>query len=152
MKGDEPMPLTGEYEPSPSGWVREQVETYEQSGGTKGNTLRDTGLPVVLVTYLGRKSGKIRKIALMRVEEGERYALVASKGGAPQHPEWYYSLRDNPTVMIQDGTEPRDFTVRVVEGAERAEWWEKSVAAFPNYAEYQQKTDRQIPVFVAEPA
>ena len=146
------MPLTGEYEPSSSSWVREQVETYEQSGGTKANTLRDTGLPVVVITYLGRKSGKIRKIALMRVEDGGRYALVASKGGAQENPEWYYSLRDNPTVMIQDGPEPRDFTVREVEGAEREEWWKTSVAAFANYAEYQQKTDRQIPVFVAEPA
>jgi deazaflavin-dependent oxidoreductase (nitroreductase family) len=146
------MPLTGEYEPSASDWVREQVETYEESGGTKGNTLRDTGLPVVLVTYLGRKSGKLRKIALMKVEDGGRYALVASKGGAPENPEWFYSLRDNPTVMIQDGPEPHDFSVRIVDGDERASWWEKSVAAYPSYADYQEKTDRTIPVFVAEPA
>jgi deazaflavin-dependent oxidoreductase (nitroreductase family) len=146
------MPLTGEYEPSASDWVREQVETYEQSGGTKANTLRDTGQPVVVVTYLGRKSGKIRKIALMRVEDGGKYALVASKGGAPENPEWFYSLRDNPTVEIQDGPEPHDFTVRIIDGAEREEWWDRSVAAFPNYAEYQQKTDRQIPVFLAERA
>jgi deazaflavin-dependent oxidoreductase (nitroreductase family) len=146
------MPLTGEYEPSSSDWVREQVETYEQSGGTKANTLRDTGQPVVVVTYRGRKSGKIRKIALMRVEDGGKYALVASKGGAPENPEWFYSLRDNPTVEVQDGPEPHDFSVRLIDGAEREEWWDRSVAAFPNYAEYQRKTDRQIPVFLAERA
>ena len=146
------MPLTGEYEPSAADWVREQVEAYEASGGTKANTLRDTGMPVVVITYLGRKSGKLRKIALMRVEHDGRYALVASKGGAPEHPEWFYSLRDNPTVMIQDGPEPHDFTVRIVEGEERAEWWDRSAAAYPPYIEYQEKTDRTIPVFVAEPA
>ena len=146
------MPLTGEYEPSAADWVREQVEAYEASGGTKANTLRDTGMPVVVITYLGRKSGKLRKIALMRVEHDGRYALVASKGGAPEHPEWFYSLRDNPTVMIQDGPEPHDFTVRIVEGEERAEWWDRSAAAYPPYIEYQAKTDRTIPVFVAEPA
>lgn len=145
------MPLTGEYEPSSSDWVREQVETYEKSGGTKANTLLDRGLLVVVVTYLGRKSGKIRKIALMRVEHDGKYALVASKGGAPEHPEWFYSLRDNPTVEIQDGPEPHDYHVRIVEGDERTEWWDRSVAAYPDYADYQVKTDRLIPVFVAEP-
>jgi deazaflavin-dependent oxidoreductase (nitroreductase family) len=144
------MPLTGEYEPSSSEWVRNQVETYEKSGGTEANTLPDTDMPVVVVTYLGRKSGKIRKIALMRVEHDGEYALVASKGGAPENPEWYYSLRDNPTVMVQDGPEPHDFTVREIDGDERDQWWERSVAAYPSYADYQVKTDRLIPVFVAE--
>jgi deazaflavin-dependent oxidoreductase (nitroreductase family) len=145
------MPITGEYVPSSASWVRDQVAEYESSGGTRANTLRDTGLPVVIVTYRGKQSGNVRKIALMRVEHAGRYALVASKGGAPQHPEWYFSLAADPRVMIQEGPEPRDFVVRELEGDERATWWERSVAAFPPYAEYQQKTDRLIPVFLAEP-
>ena len=147
------MPLTGEYEPSPSDWVREQVETYERSNGTEGNTLLDTGLPMIIVTTRGHKTGKLRKIPLMRVEHEGEYALVASKGGAPEHPEWYHNLVADPTaVMIQDGPEPWDAVVRQVEGEERAEWYERAVAAFPPYAEYQEKTDREIPVFIARRA
>ena len=143
------MSLEGEYAPSPSGWVREQVETYEGSGGERGNTLLDTGLPVIIVTNRGNKSGTIRKTPLMRVEHGGEYALVASKGGAPKHPVWYYNLKANPRVTIQDGPEPFEADVRVVTGDERAEWWERAVAAYPPYAEYQAKTEREIPVFVA---
>ena len=144
------MPLEGEYEPSPAQWVRDQVAAYEASGGREANTLRDTGLPVIIVTTRGNKSGKIRKFALMRVENGGEYALVASKGGAPSHPVWYYNLKANPTaVTIQDGPEPFDAEVRELSGDERAGWWERAVAAYPPYAEYQAKTDRQIPVFVA---
>ena len=143
------MSLEGEYAPSPSGWVREQVETYEGSGGERGNTLLDTGLPVIIVTNRGNKSGTIRKTPLMRVEHGGEYALVASKGGAPKHPVWYYNLKANPRVTIQDGPEPFEADVRVVTADERAEWWERAVAAYPPYAEYQAKTEREIPVFVA---
>lgn len=144
------MPLTGEYEPSPSDWVRQQVETYERTNGREGATLLDTGLPVIIVTSRGHRSGKLRKTPLMRVEHGGEYALVASKGGAPEHPEWYHNLVADPTaVMIQDGPEPWDAVVRRVEGDERTEWYERAVAAFPPYAEYQEKTDRQIPVFIA---
>jgi deazaflavin-dependent oxidoreductase (nitroreductase family) len=146
------MALNGEYEPSPAQWVRDQVEAYEASGGTKANTLRETGLPVIIVTTLGVKSGKIRKIPLMRVEHNGEYALVASKGGAPAHPVWYYNLKDNTgPIEIQDGPAPAEFDVREVSGDERATWWERAVAAYPPYAEYQAKTDRQIPVFVASP-
>lgn len=144
------MPLDGEYEPSTWGWVRDQVAEYEASGGTRANTLRDTGLPIIIVTTRGNKSGKLRKTALMRVEHDGEYALVASMGGAPTHPVWYWNLKADPdAVMIQDGPEPWDAHVREVEGEERAQWWERAVAAFPPYAEYQEKTERQIPVFVA---
>ena len=144
------MPLQGEYEPSPVQWVREQVEEYESSGGQRANTLRDTGLPVIIVTTRGNKSGKLRKTPLMRVEHEGEYALVASRGGAPRHPVWYYNLKADPqAVTIQDGPEPFDAQVREVTGDERAVWWERAVAAFPPYAEYQTKTDREIPVFVA---
>jgi F420H(2)-dependent quinone reductase len=144
------MPLDGDYEPSPSRWVREQVETYEESGGERGNTLLDTGLPVIILTTRGNKTGKVRKTPLMRVEHGGEYALVASQGGAPTNPVWYYNLEADPTgVTIQDGPEPVEVRVRKVEGQERAEWWERAVAAYPPYAEYQTRTDRQIPVFVA---
>ena len=144
------MALDGEYEPSPAQWVRDQVAEYERSGGQKANTLRDTGLPVVIVTTRGNQSGKIRKMALMRVEHDGQYALVASLGGAPKHPVWYYNLKANPDrVVIQDGPQPHDFHVREVTGDEKAEWWERAVAAYPPYADYQKKTDRQIPVFVA---
>jgi F420H(2)-dependent quinone reductase len=146
------MPVTGEYEPSPSVWVREQVELYESSGGTRGTTLGDTGLPVVVITNLGASSGRVRKTPVMRVEHDGRYAVVASKGGAPDHPRWYHNIRANPRVELQDGAERRDMIAREVTGAERDEWWERAVAAFPPYAEYQEKTDRQIPVFVLEPA
>jgi F420H(2)-dependent quinone reductase len=144
------MPLEGRYEPSPSEWVRDQVELYEGSGGTEGTTLRDTGLPVVIVTTRGNKSGTIRKTPLMRVEHDGEYALVASQGGAPKHPVWYYNLKADPdSVTIQDGPEPFAVTVREVDGDERAVWWERAVAAFPPYAQYQLKTERVIPVFVA---
>jgi len=146
------MTLQGEYVPSAAQWVRDQVEAYERSGGREANTLRDTGLPVIIVTMRGNKSGSLRKIALMRVEHGGEYALVASKGGSPQHPVWYHNLKAHPDeVMIQDGPEPFAVTVREITGEERATWWDRAVAAFPPYAEYQQKTDRQIPVFVATP-
>lgn len=146
------MPLEGEYEPSPSQWVREQVELYESSGGTEGTTLLDTGLPVIVMTSVGARSGKIRKTPLMRVEHEGRYAVVASQGGAPQHPFWYFNLKANPRVELQDGPVKQDMTAREVTGAEKAEWWERAVAAYPPYAEYQKKTPREIPVFVLEPA
>ena len=146
------MPLHGEYEPSTWEWVRDQVELYESSGGTQGTTLLDTGRPVVVVTNLGARSGKLRKTPLMRVEHEGCYALVASKGGAPEHPAWYANLLASPQVEIQDGPQKWDMTVREVQGEERAQWWERAVAAFPTYAEYERKTERQIPVLVAEPA
>ncbi|MEU9395039.1 nitroreductase family deazaflavin-dependent oxidoreductase [Streptomyces sp. NPDC048324] len=145
------MPLEGEYEPSPEQWVREQVELYESSGGTKGTTLRDTGLPVVVLTTRGAKSGKIRKSPLMRVEHEGRYAVVASQGGAPKHPVWYHNVKADPRVELQDGPAKWDMTAREVTGEEKAEWWQRAVEAFPPYADYQKRTDRQIPVFVLEP-
>lgn len=147
------MTLQGEYEPSPSAWVRDQVEAYEASDGSEANTLRETGIPIIVVTCLGRSSGKVRKFALMRVEHEGEYALVASKGGAPENPVWYSNLVANPNdVMIQDGPAPFDVNVREVTGDERAEWWKRSVAVFSTYDEYQAKTDRTIPVLVATPA
>lgn len=144
------MPIDGDYEPSPSQWVRDQVEEYESSGGERGNTLRDTGLPIIIFTTLGAQTGKIRKTPVMRVEHDGEYALVASKGGAPTNPVWYHNLLAHPDkVMLQDGPEPFDVAVREVSGDERAVWWERSVAAFPPYAEYEKKTTRTIPVFVA---
>jgi deazaflavin-dependent oxidoreductase (nitroreductase family) len=146
------MPLDGEYEPSPAEWVRNQVAEYESSGGQRANTLLDTGMPIILVTTRGNKSGKIRKTPLMRVEHDGQYALVASKGGAPSHPVWYYNLMADPTaVVLQDGPEPFAVTVRQVTGPEKDAWWERAVAAYPPYAEYQANTDREIPVFVASP-
>ncbi|WAZ25847.1 nitroreductase family deazaflavin-dependent oxidoreductase [Streptomyces cinnabarinus] len=145
------MPLDGEYEPSPTQWVREQVERYESSGGTEGTTLRDTGLPVILLTTRGVRSGKIRKTPLMRVEHRGRYAAVASLGGAPRHPVWYHNVKADPLVELQDGAEKRDMTAREITGAEKAEWWERAVAAYPPYADYQLRTERVIPVFVLEP-
>jgi F420H(2)-dependent quinone reductase len=144
------MTVQGEYVPSAAGWVRDQVEAYEASGGREANTLRDTGIPVIIVTMRGNKSGNIRKIALMRVEHDGEYALVGSKGGAPKDPVWVHNLRANPDeVTIQDGPEPFPVQVREISGDERAAWWERAVKVFPPYAEYQQKTERQIPVFVA---
>jgi deazaflavin-dependent oxidoreductase (nitroreductase family) len=144
------MTLEGEYEPSPWDWVREQVETYERTGGREANTLLDTGLPVIIVTTRGNKSGKLRKTPLMRVEHEGEYALVASMGGAPRNPVWYYNLKADPdAVVIQDGPEPFDAALREVSGSERDAWWERAVAAYPPYAEYQERTDRTIPVFVA---
>jgi deazaflavin-dependent oxidoreductase (nitroreductase family) len=147
------MPVDGEYEPSPQQWVRDQVAEYEASGGTKANTLRDRGIPIVIVTTKGAKTGKVRKLGLMRVEHNGEYALVASMGGAPQNPVWYHNLKADPTaLMIQDGPEARDYVAREVQGDERARWWERAVAVFPDYADYEKKTDRVIPVFVASPA
>ncbi len=143
--------LEGEYLASPRDWVREQVELYESSGGREGNTLR--GMPVVLVTLRGRKTGAIRKVPLMRVVSDGTYVLVASVGGAPKHPVWYYNLLEDPSVTLRDGTEVMTGRVRLVEDAgERARMWDDAVAAFPPYAEYQEKTDRVIPVFAFEPA
>jgi deazaflavin-dependent oxidoreductase (nitroreductase family) len=142
--------MQGEYVPSPRQWVRDQVEAYERSGGEQANTLRETGLPVIVVSMRGNKTGKVRKIALMRVAHNGEYALVASMGGAPKNPVWYYNLKANPDeVIIQDGSEPFEAKLREVTGDERAVWWERAVAAYPPYAEYQLKTQRQIPVFVA---
>ena len=144
------MPLQGEYEPSPWQWVRDQVAEYEASGGTRANTLADTGLPVIVITTRGHKSGKLRKTPLMRVEHDGEYALVASLGGAPNNPAWYGNLVADPTaLMLQDGPEAHDFVAREVEGEERAVWWERAVSAYPDYADYQEKTDRTIPLFVA---
>ncbi|MEV2190298.1 nitroreductase family deazaflavin-dependent oxidoreductase [Streptomyces phaeochromogenes] len=146
------MPLKGEYEPSPTKWVRDQVELYESSNGTEGTTLMDTGLPVIVLTTVGAKSGKIRKTPLMRVEHDGTYAAVASLGGAPKHPVWYHNVVADPRVELQDGGTRQDMTAREVTGEEKAQWWERAVAAYPAYADYQKKTDREIPVFVLEPA
>ncbi len=143
------MTLTGERVISPEGWVRDQTETILRTGTTEGVTVFDR--PVVLVTIRGAKSGKLRYTPLMRVEHDGRYGLVASKGGAPEHPSWYHNLVANPHVELQDGTVTKEYDAREVTGPERQEWWERSVAAYPPYAEYQEKTDRQIPVFVLEP-
>jgi F420H(2)-dependent quinone reductase len=144
------MSLEGEYAPSPSQWVRDQVEEYESSGGTRGTTLRDTGLPVVVMTMKGNKSGKIRKVPVMRVEHDGEYLIVASKGGSPTNPVWYYNLVASPDdISLQDGQDKLDVTVRELDGDERAQWWERAVAAFPPYAEYETKTDRRIPVLLA---
>jgi len=144
------MSVDGEYGPSPAQWVRDQVAEYEASGGERANTLRDTGLPVIIVTSRGNKSGKVRKTPLMRVEHDGQYALIASMGGAPKHPVWYYNLKADPTtVTLQDGPEPFAVEVRELDGDERLQWWERAVAAYPPYAEYQDKTQRRIPVFLA---
>jgi deazaflavin-dependent oxidoreductase (nitroreductase family) len=144
------MSAEAEYEASPWEWVRDQVDTYERTGGREGNTLRDTGLPIIVVTTIGNKSGKVRKIPLMRVEHDGEYALVGSVGGAPKNPVWVNNLRANPeSVSMQDGDTPFDVDIREIEGDERAEWWKRAVAAYPPYAEYQERTTRQIPVFVA---
>jgi F420H(2)-dependent quinone reductase len=146
------MPLTGEYEPSPQQWVRDQVEQYENSNGEQANTLLDTGLPVIILTSRGARSGKVRKTPLMRVEHDGAYAVVASQGGAPTHPVWYHNLLADPHVELQDRSSKWDMTAREVSGAERQEWWDRAVAAYPPYAEYQERTDRVIPVFVLERA
>jgi len=144
------MPLHGEYVPSPSARSREQVELYERTGGAEGGTLN--GRPVVIVTSRGAKTGKLRKTPLMRVEHEGSYLAVASMGGAPKHPVWYYNLRADPHVELQDGNQKWDMTARELSGAERQEWWERAVEAYPPYADYQQKTERQIPVFLLERA
>lgn len=143
------MPLTGEYEPSTSKWAREQAERFEASGGTEANTLR--GLPIIVLTSVGARTGKLRKTALMRVEHDGRYAVVASKGGAPEHPVWYWNLVKQPHVELQDGPVRKDYDARVLEGAERDEWWARAVEAYADYADYQTRTDREIPVFLLEP-
>src|SRR5664279_2327128 len=143
------MPLNGEYEPSAASWARDQVDLYERSGGTQGTDLN--GLPVIILTSLGARTGKVRKTPLMRVEHDGEYAVVASLGGAPKNPVWYYNIVANPRVELQDGTETKDYDSREVFGDEKAVWWERAVAAWPDYAEYQAKTDRQIPVFVLTP-
>ncbi|OJF12160.1 nitroreductase family deazaflavin-dependent oxidoreductase [Couchioplanes caeruleus] len=140
------MPLTGEYAPSPSDWAREQAEKYEASNGAEAGTLQ--GKPVIVVTSVGAKSGKLRKTPLMRVEHDGEYAIVASQGGAPTHPVWYWNLVKNPHVELQDGAEKHDYQAREVHGEERAQWWERAVEVWPDYANYQTKTDRIIPVFV----
>lgn len=140
------MPLTGEYEPSTTDWARKQAELLEGSGGTEGTTLN--GMPVVLMTTKGNKTGKLRKTPLMRVEHDGEYAVVASLGGAPKHPVWYYNVKAEPLVELQDGTDKADYTAREVTGDEKAVWWERAVQAYPDYADYQNKTDREIPVFV----
>ena len=138
-----------QYRPSPTDWVRDQVEKIEAAGTTEAASVQ--GLAVVLLTMTGRKSGDLLKVPLMRVEHDGVYAAVASKGGAPDHPQWYFNLKANPDITVQDGTTTHDVRARIIEGDERAEWWERCVAAYPSYAEYQTKTDRQIPVFVLEP-
>lgn len=145
------MPLTGEYEPSSAPWVRDQVALYESSGGIEGTTLRDTGQPVVVITSVGARSGKLRKNPVMRVEHDGRYVAVASKGGAPENPSWYENLRAHPVVELQDGPVRKDYRAREIDGAEREQWWERAVATYPPYADYQRSTDRQIPVFLLEP-
>jgi deazaflavin-dependent oxidoreductase (nitroreductase family) len=144
------MALRGEYDPSPEKWVRDQVAEYESSGGTQGTTMR--GMPVIILTTQGAQSGKLRKSPLMRVEHDGAYAIVASLGGAPDNPSWYYNVRNNPTVELQDGPERHEYVAREVTGEEKAAWWERAVSAFPDYAEYQRKTSREIPVFVLERA
>jgi deazaflavin-dependent oxidoreductase (nitroreductase family) len=146
------MPLQGEYVPSPRGWVRDQVQRFEGSGGTEGTTLGETDMPVVIVTNVGAKTGKIRKTPLMRVEHDGLYLAVASLGGAPKNPVWYYNLKANPKVELQDGSKKLDMVAREITGEEKAQWWERAVAAYPPYADYQAKTSRIIPVFVLEPA
>ncbi len=143
------MPIEGEYEPSPAKWVRDQVELYEGSGGNKGTTLR--GIRVIILTTVGVKSGKVRKVPLMRVEHEGIYAIVASLGGAAKNPVWYYNVLANPHVEVRDGTQAWDLRAREVKGEEKAAWWDRAVSAYPDYAEYQKKTEREIPVFVLEP-
>ena len=143
------MPLHGDYEPSPEKWVRDQVDLYETSGGTTGTTLR--GMPVIVLTTLGAKSGKVRKAPLMRVEHDGNYLAVASLGGSPKNPVWYANVVAHPLVEVQDGPSRQDMTAREITGAEKDLWWERAVAAYPPYADYQKKTDRVIPVFLLEP-
>jgi F420H(2)-dependent quinone reductase len=143
------MPLTGEYEPSTDRHAREQAEAFERSGGQERNTLR--GVPIIVLTSIGAASGKLRKTPLMRVEHEGRYAVVASKGGAPKHPAWFRNLVEHPHVELQDGAVKRDYTARLVHGAERDEWWQRAVAVWPDYDAYTKRTDREIPVFVLEP-
>jgi len=144
------MPLEGEYEPSPVGWVRDQVERYEASDGAEANTLRDTGLPVVIVTTRGARSGKLRKVPLMRVEHDGAYLAIGSQGGAPKDPQWVRNVMAHPEVELRDRDQVQDMRARLLTGFERAAWWARAVAAFPPYADYQKRTTREIPVFVLE--
>lgn len=144
------MPLNGEYLPSTAAWARRQAETFEATHGAEANLLR--GKPIIVLTTVGAKTGALRKTALMRVENGGRYAVVASLGGAPKHPQWYWNLKRNPHVELQDGDEKRDYTARELDGDERIEWWARAAQAWPDYDNYQKKTDRLIPIFVLEPA
>jgi F420H(2)-dependent quinone reductase len=144
------MALEGTYAPSPAEWVAEQVRQYEGSGGSEGNTLR--GVPVIILWTRGRRSGTVRKTPLMKVRDGDRYAVVASMGGAPEHPQWYANITADPHVSVQDGPEVRDFVAREVTGEEKADWWAKATAVWPDYDAYQEKTDREIPLLVLEPA
>jgi len=143
------MPLTGDYAPSTASWARRQAERYEASNGAEAGDLR--GRPIIVLTSVGAKTGKLRKTALMRVEHDGTYAVVASLGGAPRHPVWYYNLKAQPHVELQDGPIKRDYQAREVTGDEKKLWWERAVEAWPDYARYQTKTARQIPVFVLEP-
>jgi deazaflavin-dependent oxidoreductase (nitroreductase family) len=143
------MPLSGEYKPSTSSWARQQAEKFEQSDGQHANTLR--GKPIIVLTSVGAKTGALRKTALMRVEHDGRYAVVASRGGAPEAPQWYWNLRKNPHVELQDGAVKRDYLAREVSGDERADWWARATEVWPDYDNYQRKTDRLIAVFVLEP-
>lgn len=143
------MPLTGEYAPSTSEWARKQAEAFEASDGREANTLR--GVPIIVLTSVGARSGKLRKTPLMRVEHEGRYAVVASKGGAPEHPTWYHNLVADPHVELQDGAVRKDYRAHEATGAERDAWWMRAVAVWPDYDEYQRKTDRLIPLFVLEP-
>ena len=143
------MPLSGDYEPSPWAWVREHADKIMESGSTEGTDMK--GKPLILLTTIGAKSGKIRKTPLMRVEHDGEYAVVASLGGAPKHPVWYFNIKAHPQVELQDGATTKDYAAREVFGDEKGVWWERAVAAWPDYAEYQAKTDRQIPVFVLTP-
>jgi deazaflavin-dependent oxidoreductase (nitroreductase family) len=143
------MPLTGEYEPSSTDWARKQAEQFERTAGAEANTLR--GRPIIVLTSVGAKSGKIRKTPLMRVEHDGEYAVVASLGGAPKHPVWYYNLKANPHVELQDGAVKRDYTAREVTGEEKELWWKRATATWPDYDEYQTKTSREIPIFVLSP-
>jgi deazaflavin-dependent oxidoreductase (nitroreductase family) len=142
------MSIDGQYGASTWGWVAKQVEEYEASDGSEANTLTDTGIPIIVFTTVGRKSGLVRKVPLMRVEHDGQYALVASKGGAPEHPGWFHNIVANPEIVLQDGPEPFTTTVREISGDERATWWERASAIYPPYLEYQEKTDRLIPVFL----
>ena len=143
------MPLEGEYAPSPTDWARKQADAFEASAGGEANTLQ--GRPIIVLTTLGNKTGKLRKTPLMRVEHDGRYAVVASLGGAPKHPVWYHNIVADPHVELQDGALKRDMVAREVTGEEKALWWDRAVAAWPDYATYQTKTERQIPIFVLDP-
>lgn len=143
------MALQGPYEPSPNDYVANQVRDFEESGGREGNTMR--GVPIIVLWTRGRKSGAVRKTPLMRVNDGDQYAVIASQGGAPDHPVWYLNLAEDPHVSLQDGAGVKDYTARVVAGGERDEWWKKATAVWPDYDAYQQKTQRQIPVVVLDP-